>query len=183
MGAHKLWKFSLGFWHGTNLGPLYISDSCVAWSFMGSLEMGQEPVPNAWAGSRESTPYDGMPCPALTQGRGAWSCFNFICHILLTPIGGLDTSEWRRRRDGLELGKEGRWGGGEEGGKLWLIFKINILKRKIWSVLLGITWTYERPQNLPPEYISFNKTTPVQIKSHFPFCTIFFPNHHVGKHT
>lgn len=79
---------------------------------MGPLEMGQKPVPDAWAGSREPTPYDGMPCPALTQGRGAWSCFNFICYVLLTPIGGLETSDWEEGGMDWSWGKKG--GGVEE---------------------------------------------------------------------
>lgn len=46
------------------------------------------------------------------QVGGTWSCLNMICHVLLTPLGGLTPSERRWRESGWGL--EGRWGEGNE---------------------------------------------------------------------
>lgn len=54
----------------------------------------------------EPIPYGGIPCLALMQWGGIWSCSNLMCQTLLTsyvspyPMGGVD----------------GRWAGGRSVG-------------------------------------------------------------------
>lgn len=55
--------------HGTDIGPLYICDSCVAWFPCGIPNSGAETVPDSLAGFWDPTPHNGLSCPALITGK------------------------------------------------------------------------------------------------------------------
>ena len=62
-----------GSQHGTDLGLLHLGGSCVAWSFVGHLGVGQRPVPDARSGSLEPIPFGEISCPSLMQGERSLS--------------------------------------------------------------------------------------------------------------
>ena len=78
VGAHRLWNYKLESRHETDLGPMHVSDSCVAWSFVGPLPVGQAPVLESEADSLDTILYSGMLRPVIMQGGGAWNCLNLI---------------------------------------------------------------------------------------------------------
>lgn len=106
----------------TELGPLNVGDSYVAWSVCGEgLKVRPRPNLGAWTGFLERIPCGVIPCSTLMQREGIWSCLNLVCHTLLTPQGRT-YSLW---------GGDGKWeaeevGGQEKGmeGELGLLCKL-----------------------------------------------------------
>lgn len=105
---------------GTDLGPLHMCDSCVAWSICGTPGSRSRAIPGALTGSWELIPYTGSPCPAWIQGKGLvlWQ-LDMLC--LLMPMRGLLLSfwvdmeegwtEWKQRGGGEGKGRKGGRGG------------------------------------------------------------------------
>ena len=52
----------------TELGHLYVGDSCVAWSVHGASSSGIRVCPCCMSCFLETIPYDAMPYSALMQG-------------------------------------------------------------------------------------------------------------------
>lgn len=55
--------------HGTDMGPLYIRVSCVAWSSCRVPKSGAETVPDSLAGFWDPIPHNKLPCAALRKGK------------------------------------------------------------------------------------------------------------------
>lgn len=88
----------------TELGHLYVGDSCVAWSLHGASSRGTRICPCCMSCFLETIPCGGMSYSALMQGRWAWSCVKFIC-LALWVSGGLGVGRRWGKRTGEEGGK------------------------------------------------------------------------------
>lgn len=97
-----------------------MGDSCVSWSFVGTLEVRLGPDTDVWPNSLEPIPYSEMPCSTLMQGNNLDPAIP--CSF---PKGDLTPSEWRCRKHGCGGGDRGREQNEKGKRKLWLACKIN----------------------------------------------------------
>lgn len=153
VGAHRLSQTlnqQLGNRHG-DLSPLHVADSCVAFSLCGVPSSGTRTVAKAQAVSLEPVFYSGMPSPTLMPGGGACSCCNFIYHVLLIPMGGLNPSEGRWRSN-EQKGGGGRTKEERREEKLWWVCKINFKNLKKIKKIIQV--------NLSPSYTQYMQVMP-----------------------
>lgn len=64
----------------------WVGDNGELWT-EGPLAVVTGSIPDAWARLWESIPNGGIPCSAVMQERGAWSCPNSMYQTLLTLHG------------------------------------------------------------------------------------------------
>ena len=85
--THRL-DCQLGSLHGTEQGPLHVSNSCMAWAVRGAPSSGTRIYPWCvnWLFGAHSLWWDALLSLDAGGGR-TWSSLNLVCQTLLTPHG------------------------------------------------------------------------------------------------
>lgn len=110
-GSSETLYLQLESLHGTYLGRLHVSGSCVTWFVCGAPCCLIRTYP--WHELGVWNQFSVLGCLTTHDAwREAWSCLRLMYHALWTPMGGLPLSQWRQ--EWMGMGRQMGGGGGNE---------------------------------------------------------------------